>query len=93
MSVGMSTIKEIKNSIAVLKKNGTSNNKIAILQCNTEYPTPLEDVNLNVITTFKKKLNIKNIGYSDHTKGIEISLAAVAMGAKIIEKHFSNNLY
>ena len=59
MSVGMSTIKEIKNSIAVLKKNGTSNNKIAILQCNTEYPTPLEDVNLNVITTFKKKLNIK----------------------------------
>ena len=88
MSTGMSTIDEIGNAIDVLTANGTDRNKITILQCNTEYPTPMSDVNLKVIQTLKDTFGL-NAGYSDHTLGIEAPIAAVAMGATVIEKHFT----
>ena len=86
LSTGMSNIEEIKNAINVLKENGAED--ISILHCNTEYPTPMEDVNLNAMNTIKNELNVE-VGYSDHTLGIEVPIAAVAMGATIIEKHFT----
>lgn len=86
MSTGMSNIDEIKTAINVLKENGCPN--IKLLHCNTEYPTPFEDVNLKAIGTLKNEFNVE-VGYSDHTKGIEVPIAAVAMGAMIIEKHFT----
>lgn len=86
LSTGMSYFKEIEEAIKILKENGT--NDITVLHCNTEYPTPIEDVNLNAMNTIKEKLNVE-IGYSDHTTGIEVSIAAAAMGAKVIEKHFT----
>lgn len=86
LSTGMSYLKEIEEAIKILKENGT--NDITVLHCNTEYPTPIEDVNLNAMNTIKEKLNVE-IGYSDHTTGIEVSIAAAAMGAKVIEKHFT----
>lgn len=86
MSTGMCTLDEIGEAFAVLRANGSG--KIALLHCNTEYPTPMEDVNLKAMETLKKEFNTP-IGYSDHTKGIEIPIAAVAMGATIIEKHFT----
>ena len=88
LSTGMSNIKEISKAIQVLIKNGSSKNKITVLQCNTEYPTPLSDVNLKAMKLMSRKFKT-NIGYSDHTLGIEASLAAVAMGAKVVEKHFT----
>lgn len=91
LSTGMSNLKEIKNAIKILTLNGTKLNQISILQCNTEYPTPLKDVNLNVIFTLKEAFKKNNIGFSDHTKGIEIPMAAVSMGANIIEKHFTSS--
>tara|TARA_Y100000590_G_scaffold466739_1_gene643146 strand:- start:3474 stop:4481 length:1008 start_codon:yes stop_codon:yes gene_type:complete len=90
LSTGMSTFKEIKEAIYILNKSGTPMKKITLLQCNTEYPTPFKDVNLNAMIEMKKKLNIK-IGYSDHTMGIEVPIAAAALGAEIIEKHFTLN--
>jgi len=86
LSTGMSYLEEIEEAITILKENGT--NDITVLHCNTEYPTPIEDVNLNAMNTIKEKLNVE-IGYSDHTTGIEVPIAAVAMGAKVIEKHFT----
>lgn len=86
LSTGMSYIEEIQAAIKVLQENGTVD--ITVLHCNTEYPTPMEDVNLNAMNTIKKTLDVE-IGYSDHTTGIEVSIAAVAMGAKVIEKHFT----
>lgn len=86
LSTGMSYLKEIEEAIKILKENGT--NDITVLHCNTEYPTPIEDVNLNAMNIIKEKLNVE-IGYSDHTTGIEVSIAAAAMGAKVIEKHFT----
>lgn len=88
ISTGMSEMKEIHEAIKVLRSEGTTD--ITILHCTTEYPTPLSEVNLNVMDTLKKEFGYK-IGYSDHTNGIEISLAAVAMGASVIEKHFTLN--
>ncbi|MDC1356985.1 N-acetylneuraminate synthase [Pseudomonadota bacterium] len=88
LSTGMSNITEIKNALDVLIKSGTSKQKITILHCNTEYPTPFHDVNLKAMTTIAKVFDIK-YGYSDHTLGIHIPIAAVAMGASIIEKHFT----
>ena len=88
LSTGMSNIKEIGDALKVLNDAGTSNDNITILHANTQYPTPMKDVNLNAMEAIKKKFGV-NIGYSDHTLGIEISLAAVALGAKIIEKHFT----
>ena len=86
LSTGMSTLNEIELAIDVLKNSGTSN--ISVLHCNTDYPTPLEHVNLRVINTLKKKFNLP-IGYSDHTIGITVPIAAVSFGAEIIEKHFT----
>ena len=86
MSTGMSTISEIEAAINVLRNNGIG--EITLLHCTTEYPAPYEDVNLKAINTLKNTFNVK-VGYSDHTKGIEIPIAAVAIGAEVIEKHFT----
>lgn len=86
MSTGMCTLDEIREALAVLRENGAG--KIALLHCNTEYPTPMEDVNLKAMEILRKEFDTP-IGYSDHTKGIEVPIAAVAMGATIIEKHFT----
>lgn len=86
MSTGMSTIQEIKNAIDVLNDNGAG--KITLLHCNTQYPTPFEDVNLNAMQAIREATGLE-VGYSDHTLGIEVPIAAVAMGATIIEKHFT----
>ncbi len=86
LSTGMSTMDEIRIAIKVVKDNG--NNDITILHCTSEYPAPYEDVNLNAMLTIKKEFGVP-VGYSDHTKGIEVPVAAVAMGAEIIEKHFT----
>ena len=88
LSTGMSNLREIKDAIKILNKNGTIKKDITVLQCNTSYPTPLIDVNLDAMITIKNQLNIE-VGYSDHTKGVEASLAAVALGATIIEKHLT----
>lgn len=88
LSTGMSTMNEVINAIDVLKKAGSRKSDITILQCTTEYPTPMKDVNLNAMLAMQKELDVK-VGYSDHTKGIEVPIAAVAMGATIIEKHFT----
>ena len=88
ISTGMSTIHDIENALEVFVDAGVSKNKISILHCNTQYPTPMKDVNLMAMKHIKKVLDI-NIGYSDHTLGIEVPIAAVALGAKIIEKHFT----
>lgn len=86
LSTGMSTLEEIERAIEVLKLYGAP--KISLLHCNTEYPTPMRDVNLNVLHALKDKFNLP-VGYSDHTVGIEVPIAAVAIGAIIIEKHFT----
>lgn len=86
MSTGMCNMDEISEAIKALEENGAG--KITLLHCNTEYPTPFEDVNLNAMITMRKIFN-KDVGYSDHTLGIEVPIAAVTMGARIIEKHFT----
>ena len=86
MSTGMSDMREISSAIEVLKENGTED--IILLQCNTQYPTEYKDVNLYAMKTLKEKFHVE-VGYSDHTKGIEVPIAAVALGATIIEKHFT----
>lgn len=86
MSTGMCEIWEIEEAVKVLKENGTKN--ITLLHCNTEYPTPFQDVNLKAMDTLKKNFDV-SVGYSDHTVGIEVPIAAVARGAKVIEKHFT----
>ena len=88
LSTGMSTMTEIKRAIEVLEKAGTMLNNITILHCTTEYPTPMDEVNLKAMQTIKKTFDV-TVGYSDHTLGIEVPTAAVAMGASIIEKHFT----
>lgn len=88
LSTGMSSIIEIKLALEVLIKFGLKKNNITILHCNTEYPTPMKDVNLKAMLTIQQTFGVK-IGYSDHTLGIEVPIAAVALGATIIEKHFT----
>ena len=90
LSTGMSKLKEILGAIKILTKNGTKRKNISVLHCNTAYPSPFEDLNLGSIKILKKKLKLK-IGYSDHSIGIEGSIAAVAHGAEIIEKHLTIN--
>jgi N,N'-diacetyllegionaminate synthase len=84
----MSTIPEIRDALDCLESSGTTRKNISLLHCTTEYPAPYDEVNLNAISTLKNEFGL-TVGYSDHTKGIEISLAAAAMGANIIEKHFT----
>ncbi len=88
LSTGMSSIQEIENALYILTQSGTKKDNIIVLHANSEYPTPMEDVNLRAMLTIGNKFDI-SYGYSDHTKGIEISIAAVAMGARCIEKHIT----
>lgn len=88
LSTGMSDFGEIEDALEVLIKAGTSKDSIVVLHCNTEYPTPMEDVNLKAMLTMRDTLGV-NVGYSDHTLGIEVPIAAVALGATVIEKHFT----
>jgi len=88
LSTGMAELSEINEAIDLLEENGIDKNKITVLHCNTTYPTEMLDVNLHAMNDISQKLNV-NIGYSDHTLGIEVPIAAVALGAKVIEKHFT----
>ena len=88
LSTGMCELEDIKSALDLLTENGTDIKEITILHCNTEYPTPYSDVNLNSMLELQREFGVK-IGYSDHTKGIEVPIAAVALGASVIEKHFT----
>ncbi|MCM1291249.1 MAG: N-acetylneuraminate synthase [Prevotella sp.] len=88
LSTGMSTIDEISEALEVLKINGQNPERVTLLHCTTQYPTPMEDVNLRALITLRDIFHL-SIGYSDHTQGIEIPIAAVAVGASVIEKHFT----
>ena len=88
MSTGMMNLNEIETTLDVLIASGTDKKNITLLHCNTEYPTPMEDVNLLAMNTIHKKFGL-DIGYSDHSLGIEVPVAAVALGARVIEKHFT----
>jgi len=88
LSTGMSNLQEVGDALTVLINSGTLKENITVLHANTMYPTPMEDVNLNAMQTIHKEFGVA-VGYSDHTLGIEVDIAAVAMGASIIEKHFT----
>ena len=88
LSTGMANMQEVKKAIDVILKYGLTKKDITVLHCSTEYPTPMEDVNLKAMNTIGDELGVQ-VGYSDHTLGIEASIAAVALGAKVIEKHFT----
>lgn len=88
LSTGMCEMDDISAAFKVLLQNGIKKDQITILHCNTEYPTPYEDVNLLAMHTIRDRYEV-NVGYSDHTKGIEVPIAAVALGATVIEKHFT----
>ena len=87
LSTGMGTLDEIKKAVKIIKKNG--NNKITILHCISLYPAPSKHINLKNIITLKKEFTNLNVGYSDHTEGVEFAIAAISMGASVIEKHFT----
>lgn len=91
LSTGMSNLNEIKNALKVFKKNNLSLNKITLLHCNSSYPSPYEDINLKTIEYLKKKFKVE-VGISDHSLGIEVPIAAVALGATVVEKHFTLNM-
>ena len=88
LSTGMATLVEVGDALGILTAKGTKKENITVLHANTEYPTPMQDVNLLAMQTIQKEFGVK-IGYSDHTLGIEIPIAAVVMGASVIEKHFT----
>ena len=88
LSTGMSNLEEVSDALDVLINAGTFKDNITVLHANTMYPTPMEDVNLNAMLTIQKEFGVA-VGYSDHTLGIEVDIAAVAMGASCIEKHFT----
>lgn len=88
LSTGMANLGEIEATLEILTKNGTLKENITVLHANTEYPTPLGDVNLKAMLTIRGAFGVK-VGYSDHTPGIEVPIAAVALGATVIEKHFT----
>lgn len=88
LSTGMSDMDDINKALAILLKFGVKKENITILHCNTEYPTPMSEVNLKAMLHIQTELNVK-IGYSDHTLGIEVPIAAVSLGARVIEKHFT----
>ena len=88
LSTGMSNLKEVGDALNILINAGTSKDNITVLHANTMYPMPMEDVNLNAMLTIQKEFDVA-VGYSDHTLGIEVDIAAVAMGASCIEKHFT----
>lgn len=88
MSTGMANINEIRDALDILTQGGLNLDQITVLHCNTEYPTHMKDVNLLAMLSIKKAFNVK-VGYSDHTLGIEVPIAAVTLGAQVIEKHFT----
>lgn len=88
LSTGMCSENEIEQALNVLIQYGLEKTAISILHCNTEYPTPMKDVNLKAMVSIQQKFGVE-VGYSDHTLGIEVPIAAVALGATIIEKHFT----
>ncbi|UCB46319.1 MAG: N-acetylneuraminate synthase [Spirochaetota bacterium] len=88
LSTGMATLDEVRSALRILTENGTAKSDITVLHCNTEYPTPIQDVNLRAMVTIKETFNVK-VGYSDHTNGTEVAIAAAALGASVIEKHFT----
>jgi N,N'-diacetyllegionaminate synthase len=88
LSTGMSSLTEVQEALDVLESSGTPKSKVTILHCTSAYPAPKKDVNLNAMLTLKNNLNVA-VGYSDHTLGLEISIAAVALGASVIEKHLT----
>ena len=88
LSTGMANLCDIENALDILCKYGTEYQKITVLHCNTEYPTPFKDVNLRAMQTIEQAFQVP-VGYSDHTLGIEVPIAAVALGATVIEKHFT----
>lgn len=88
LSTGMADLGEIEAAINVVEQAGTPRDKITVLHCTTEYPTPMEDVNLRAMVNIGKAFGV-SVGYSDHTPGIEVPIAAVALGATVIEKHFT----
>ncbi|MEQ8182893.1 N-acetylneuraminate synthase [Marinobacter salarius] len=88
LSTGMATLGEIEAAIEAVEQAGTFRDRITILHCTTEYPTPMDEVNLNAMVNMGKALGVA-VGYSDHTQGIEVPIAAVALGASVIEKHFT----
>ncbi len=90
LSTGMANLKEIGEALKLLISYGTKKKNITVLQCNTEYPTPFRDANIKAMLTIKEKFKV-NVGYSDHTEGIEASLAAVSLGAQVVEKHITIN--
>ena len=89
LSTGMADLGEIEDALELLNTSGTPLQNITVLHCNTEYPTPFEDVNLRAMLTIQSAFPGITVGYSDHTIGIEVPFAAVAMGAAVIEKHFT----
>ena len=88
LSTGMCDLQDVRAAVDALYKNGLSKENLTLLHCNTEYPTPFEDVNLKAMDALRKEFGVE-VGYSDHTKGIEVPIAAVALGASVIEKHFT----
>lgn len=88
LSTGMADLGEIEDALEVLIDSGVERENITVLHCNTEYPTPIQDVNLRAMLAIQSAFDV-NVGYSDHTLGIEVSIAATALGAKVIEKHFT----
>ena len=88
LSTGMSTLNEVENAVSALESAGLKKNNLTILHCNTQYPTPLRDVNLHAMQTIANHFGTE-VGYSDHTEGIEVSIAAVSLGASVIEKHMT----
>jgi len=90
LSTGMSDLEEVGATLEIIEAAGTTRGQITLLHCNTEYPTPMNDVNLAAMETMRKAFpGLKGVGYSDHTLGIEVPIAAVALGATVIEKHFT----
>lgn len=88
LSTGMASLGEIENALEALESVGMQREEITVLHCNTEYPTPMEDVNLKAMNSIRDAFGV-SVGYSDHTSGIEVAIAAVALGASVIEKHFT----
>lgn len=88
LSTGMCEVEEVEAALQVLEQGGVKRSDIIVLHCNTEYPTPMADVNLRAMADLRRSLGVE-VGYSDHTKGIEVPIAAVALGATVIEKHFT----
>jgi N,N'-diacetyllegionaminate synthase len=88
LSTGMATMREIGAALSILEQAGTPSERVTVLHCSTEYPTPMPEVNLRAMLTIRDAFGVE-VGYSDHTSGIEVSIAAVAIGATVIEKHFT----